>query len=267
MSEGKRNFDFIFVVLTYRNTNDLDDFFKHNKIENAHTIVVNSFYDEQTENTFKEIAQRNDADFISVQNRGYGAGNNAGCKYAIENFKFKYLVISNADIMIESFNIKDVEPYRDSIIAPKIINLSGKNQNPSVPFMPSIITEKFRYWIYTGNHYRILWVYFALSRFKKTLFYAISLFRRKIFSAHGAFLIVPENVLKKLYPLYNEDMFLFNEEEHLGRYAKQKGIDTYYVPEIIIRHKEDGSMSVANINEFEKLKQSYLVYYKYWISK
>jgi GT2 family glycosyltransferase len=267
MSKEKEYYDIVFVVLTYRNTKDLEDFFKFNKIYQSHTIVVNSFFDELSEKTFKEISIINGADFLSVPNRGYGAGNNAGCKYALDNYTFKYLIISNADVMIDTFKVEDIKPYNNSIVAPKIINLSGKNQNPSVPFIPSLITEKFRYWIYTGNHNRILWVYFALSRFKKILFYAISLFRRKIFSAHGAFLIVPEDVLKKLYPLYNEDMFLFNEEEHLGRYAKQKGIDTYYVPEIIIRHKEDGSMSVANINEFEKLKQSYLVYYKYWISK
>ena len=267
MSKEKEYYDIVFVVLTYRNTKDLEDFFRYNKIPQSHTIVVNSFYDELSEKAFKEISINNDADFLSVPNRGYGAGNNSGCKYALENYSFKYLIISNADVMIDTFKVESIEQYKDSIIAPKIINLSGKNQNPSVPFKPSEMLERFRYWIYKGNHQKILWLYFVLSRLKKIFYYFLSPFRRKIFSAHGAFLIVPEDVLKKLYPLYNEDMFLFNEEEHLGRYAKQKGIDTYYVPEIIIRHKEDGSISVANINEFEKLKQSYLVYYKCWISK
>lgn len=259
-----KEYDFIFIVLTYRNTKDLEDFFNYNRTPNSHTIIVNSFYDKASEGMFKEIAIRNGADFLSVPNKGYGAGNNKGCKFALDNYRFKYLVVSNADIMIDSFSIAALEPYKESIVAPKIINLSGKNQNPSVPFKPSMMTEWFRYWIYKGNHNKILWSYFAMSRLKKIIFYCISSFYKRIFSAHGAFVIIPERVLKKLYPLYNEEMFLFNEEEHLGRHALLNGVYTYYVPEIVIRHKEDGSMNLANINEFEKLKQSYMVYYKYW---
>ena len=70
--------------------------------------------------------------------------------------------------------------------------------------------------------------------------------------------------MKRLYPFYNEEMFLFNEEEHLGRLAKENGISTIYAPEIVIQHKEDGSMNVASIDLFERMRQSYLVYYKYW---
>lgn len=80
-------------------------------------------------------------------------------------------------------------------------------------------------------------------------------------------MIFPEAVVKELHPLYDEEMFLFNEEEHLGKLAETKGIATYYAPEIKVRHKEDGSMSLASINEFERLKQSFLVYYKNWIKK
>ena len=68
----------VFVVLVYRNTQDLRDFFKYNDTKDSHTIVVNSYYDEQTENEFKKIASKAEADFISVPNKGYGAGNNAG---------------------------------------------------------------------------------------------------------------------------------------------------------------------------------------------
>lgn len=64
----------VFVVLVYRNTQDLRDFFKYIDIKDSHTIVVNSYYDEQTVIEFKKIALKAEADFISVPNKGYGAG-------------------------------------------------------------------------------------------------------------------------------------------------------------------------------------------------
>ena len=119
---------------------------------------------------------------------------------------------------------------------------------------------------YEKDLYMLSWGMFAWSRIKKIIFYVISPWRKSIFSAHGAFVIFPESVLTKLVPLYNEQMFLFVEEEHLGMLAMKKGIKTIYFPEIVIRHKEDGSMSVASVNLYEKAKQSFLVYYNYWFS-
>lgn len=260
-------YDFIFVVLVYRNTDDLKDFLSSNELPNTKTIVVNSYYDDESEESFRRIAQDYGVDFISVPNNGYGAGNNMGVEYAFKNYNFKYLVISNADIMIEKLQISDLKSYEDSIIAPKILNFSNKNQNPSVPFRPGLFTERIRYWIYSGNHYKMIWCYFAYSRLMKLAYYCISGLRKKIFSAHGAFVIFPSSVVQRLYPFYNEEMFLFNEEEHLGRKAEQLGIQTYYVPDIIIKHKEDGSMKVASVNEFEMMRQSYLVYYDFWLNQ
>lgn len=257
-------YDVVIIVLVYRNSNDLQCFFDSLKINNCKVIVVNSYYDIESENRFKEIAQKNDADYISVPNKGYGAGNNLGCRYALDNYLFKYLVISNADVTIDVFNLSELIKYEDSIIAPKIINLSNKPQNPSMPFKPCALFEKMRFWIYRGNHSKIIWIYYAYLRLTKVIYYAISRYKKEIFSAHGSFVIFPFSVVQRLYPFYNEEMFLFNEEEHLGRHALCNGIKTYYVPEIIIRHKEDGSMNLANMNEFEKKKQSYLVYYWYW---
>ena len=97
-------YDIVFVVLVYRNTDDLKDFFLHNHIKNSHVIVVNSYYDDVSEGDFRKIAEDNGASFISVPNKGYGAGNNRGIEYALEHFNFDFLVISNADIQISKFD-------------------------------------------------------------------------------------------------------------------------------------------------------------------
>lgn len=260
-------YNFIFVVLVYRNTNDLKDFFSSFIIGNSRVIVVNSFYDKVSEKKFQEIAEQNNADFLSVPNKGYGAGNNRGVEYALNNYKFKYLVISNADVIIKKLDMFDLQKLGDGIFAPKLLTLSGKNQNPSSPFVPSILTERYKYWCYKNNHKKLVWLYYIHSRIKKIVYYMIMGWHKKIFSAHGAFVIISSNVVQKLNPIYNEDMFLFNEEEYLGRLARAKEIGTYYVPNIIINHKEDGSMDLANIDDFEKMRQSYMIYYNTWIKK
>lgn len=121
-------YDFVFVVLVYRNTNDLKDFFYHFCIENSKVIVVNSYYDDDSEKEFNQIADRYSADFISVPNKGYGAGNNVGVKWAIDHYQFDNIVISNADIIIEKMSASDIDPRY--INAPDIKNKKGKQQNP-----------------------------------------------------------------------------------------------------------------------------------------
>ena len=267
MIQDKPFFDFVFVVLVYRNTSDLKDFFSHFAVPNSKVIVVNSFYDGTSENEFKEIATKHQSDFISVPNKGYGAGNNKGVSFALEHYGFKYLVISNADVIIENLNLSAIERYGDEIVAPKILTLKGNNQNPSSPFPPHKVSLKIMIYIYEGGHRLLAWPMHAWSRIKKIFFYLISPLYKYVFSAHGAFVIIPFGVIRELHPLFNEEMFLEYEEQHLGMYAKSRGIKTRYVPEIVIRHKEDGSMKIASINEFEVQKQSFNVYYHYWFSK
>ncbi len=263
----KEDYNIIFVVLVYRNLQDLQDFFAHNKAENSHTVVVNSFYDEKSENNFRKIASNNGADFISVPNNGYGAGNNAGVKYVLEHYDFKYLIISNADVIIEKFDFNSLQNHTDCIIAPKIVSINGKKQNPCAPFKPTKAEAYLTYLLYKGNHRKLIWIIFAYSRLKKILFNLIYPMKKNIFSAHGAFVIFPKSVLETLAPLYNEKMFLFKEEAHVAMRARKEGVSTVYLPSIVIKHKEDGSMKVASINVFNMERQSYMEYYNNWFKR
>lgn len=123
----KMKFDIVFVVLVYRNIRDLRDFFNSNEIPDSKTIVVNSFYDDESECEFKEIAESNQADFLSVPNKGYGAGNNRGIDYALSNYDFNYLIVSNADITISRFRKDLIDKFPNAVLAPKILTLNNKN--------------------------------------------------------------------------------------------------------------------------------------------
>lgn len=262
--KDKPHFEFVFVVLVYRNTDDLADFFKYNKVRDSHIIVVNSFFDKKSEQIFNKLATDNGADFISIANKGYGAGNNAGIDFALKHFSFHYLIISNADVVVRSFDKVYLKKYAPGIIAPKLISSSGKNQNPSSPYKPNGLYERYRYIMFKNRHTKLIWLAYAYSRLMKSFFYLLRHFKKEIFSAHGAFVILHYNVIKQLHPIYNERMFLFNEEEHLGRLAEQHCIHTWYEPSIVIHHKEDGSMKIASVNEFERARESFIEYYNYW---
>lgn len=95
----------IFVVVVYRNTLDIIDFLKsvNDKVIDYKVIIVNNYFDNETKEQFEQIAKENNCDFINCENRGYGAGNNTGIRYAMKNYDFDFLTISNPDIIIQSF--------------------------------------------------------------------------------------------------------------------------------------------------------------------
>lgn len=261
-----KHYDIIFIVLVYRNTQDLKDFFSNNHIPNTHTIVVISHYDDTSDKEFMGIARGNNADVIVVENKGYGAGNNRGVEFALAHYEFDSLVISNADITIRKFDTAILKKYQGCIVAPQIIAASGKKQNPNEPYKPSRLFYTLMYDIYKYNLGYLLWGLFAIAKIKRIFYNTIGvhLSGNRIFSAHGSFVIITAGALKKLIPLYNEKMFLMAEEAHLAMNALKEDIKTIYVRDIVIDHKEDGSMSLEYKNEFPIAKQSFTEFYKYW---
>lgn len=260
-----KKYNIIFVVLVYRNTQDLQDFFENLNVLDSHVVVVNSFFDNDSEEKFKKIADYYHADFLSVENKGYGYGNNRGCEYALANFDFNFLVISNADIIIEKLDVNSLKQYDDSIIAPSIINLSGKQQNPLTPWNIDLL-DKWMYFSFVHNFKFIILFICALNRIIRSIFHLLnSLFNyNRVFSAHGSFVIFSVKAVKTLFPFYDEDVFLFTEEGHLAKKAELNNIKTFFVPGVLIRHKEDGSISLLENKPLELTKDSFITFYNKW---
>ena len=257
--------DFVFVVLVYRNTCDLKDFFASLSLPLSKVIVVNSYFDEKSEKDFKTIALKNNADFFSVPNKGYGAGNNRGIEYALLHYDFKYLVVSNADVKIQKIEIGLLEKMPEGIYAPSIHTLSGKQQNPHMPYHSAIL-DRIKYKFFLKNNWNGILMICAVNKVLRLFFLYFARFFNncKIYSAHGAFVILSKNTIKKVMPLYDENVFLFTEEENLAMVAKAYGVSTYYVPFIQIQHKEDGSTSVISDKQRGITCESYITFYKKW---
>jgi GT2 family glycosyltransferase len=254
-------------MLTYKNVDDIRNFLQNFHVPESKIVVVNSFYNNNTNAEVEKLSEEFDADYICVENKGYGYGNNVGIKHALENYLFDYLIISNPDVFIQKFDVNLLNNDIDSIYAPAITTKTGKAQNPYM-YRYFLIFEALRYISYKFNIslpafmaigankiYREIWLlFFKLT--KRT--------KGKIYASHGAFIIFGKNALLKLVPLFNEKMFLYGEENHLAQLAKQRQVEIFYMPDIKILHFKDGSGKIPNKILYKIGKNSYKEYAKYW---
>lgn len=262
------HYKYIFIILTYKSTNDLPeciDSINSNVHENK-IIIVNSHFDDASSKWFAEYSSRHGCDFIDVPNKGYGYGNNRGIEYAKKHYSFEFIVISNPDIIVKKFDDSEIEklPY-GVVIAPMITTIKGKAQNPYW-LKKNCLAERL---IYEGlkNKNRLpLYCGYAINKAIREI--GLKRFRRSmkkemyIYAAHGSFCVYPANVLEVCTPLFDENMFLFSEERYLAHEFENKGIKIILTKSISVIHKEDGSMSVAKINEDDEERKSTIYYYE-----
>lgn len=268
----QERFKYIFVVLTYRNTEDIIDLLDSMKrqVEDYKVVVVNSFYDEETATIIESIAKKYDAVFINVENKGYSYGNNRGIEYALKNYAFEWLVIANPDTVIKKFDFSTLNVEMPVVIAPEIRNLKNHKQNPmkksvsklSLKMQYKGFKKKSNFLVYGGILIAKIKDAFTVckkAKHNKKL--------KKIDTAHGSFVVFSRSVFDKIGLPYDEALFLFGEEGVLSVRTKSVGIPTYYYSGISVLHKEDGSMKFrADISE-HLAKANLYVYEKYFFSE
>lgn len=246
----------VYVVLVYKNIDVLSDFFKSLKMTDSKVIVVNSFYDHATNSDCKDVALKNGADFIPISNKGYGYGNNIGTKYAMDHYLYDFLIVSNSDIEIKSFERLKLYSGKNMVIAPKTIMRTGKYQNPDTPWELKFIYPMLSYAL---NHRSgILYTMCHIcTRLNREIFRVYAFFvkknKYKIFSAHGSFIIFTRKAVESLYPFFDEDMFLYNEEWYLALKARMKNVPIYYIPSIEVLHLEGASSGSIVYSEQDRL--------------
>lgn len=261
----KEAYKYVFVVLTYRNAEDLYDFEKSAKevFGDYHVIVVNSYFDEQTEKRIRQIAEDIGGTFFSVENKGYGAGNNAGIEFAINNYSFEYLIVANADLIFRSFDDKNL-PKENAIIGPALTTVTGKAQNPYWDKERKSIEKT----IYKGHKKRSkLCMYWGqgINRVLREIFLKRSAHSEKpvrVYAVHGACVMFTKDAVAKLFPVYDTNMFLYYEEAYLAKKASRCGINMMYYPMLDVLHKEDGSTRGLSLDLSGYATNSYLYYYE-----
>lgn len=256
-------YDYVFIILVYKNVSVLQGFFDSLTIENSKVVIVNSYYDEESQKECELVAQKNNADFIAIPNKGYGYGNNIGTKYAMENYDYDFLILSNSDIIIKSICRLDKFARETSVIAPKTVMRTGKHQNPDTPWELKFIYPMLSYALNhkSGVVYTICHICTRASRELFLLFSAIyKKDKYKIFSAHGSFIIFTKSAVDRLYPFFDNEMFLYNEEWYLALKARVSSVPIYYIPSIEVLHLEGASSASIDYSEQDRLSFNILNY-------
>lgn len=259
----KDKFKHIFVVLVYKNIDVLKDFFQSFHIYDSKVIVVNSFYDEVSLENCETVSKQYGADFIAIPNKGYGCGNNVGTKYALEHYDFDFLILSNSDIIIKMFDGLDKYNNESFVIAPKTVMKTGKHQNPDTPWELKFIYPMLSYALNhkSGIVYTMCHICTRLSR-EFFRFYAC-VFKKekyKIFSAHGSFIIFTKKAVDILYPFFDNEMFLYNEEWYLALKAKKHNVPIFFIPSFEVLHLEGASSGSVEYSEQDRLSFNILNY-------
>ena len=259
-------YDFVFVILVYRNAADLEDCIIsiEDKVMNKAIIVVNAYYDKQSEKSIHDVAVKHNCIYLNIENKGYSYGNNVGISYARKNLTFKYVIVSNPDIEVEKF--KSSDELSGDIIAPEIIAASGNRQNP-MQAKESKLAEKLIYRGYKNKNKPLFLFGVGIHKINRILFRAVKSHDKggKIYCAHGSFVIFSNKACERLgNKFYDENLFLFAEEAVLAFKAKEIGLNTFFDSGIIIRHKEDGSMKLSDLSVDNEMAKANMYYYEHY---
>lgn len=264
--------EYIFIAVVYRNVEDIVEFLVsiQEHVLDYKVIIVNNYYDESTKSQFEKIATEFHCDFINCENKGYGAGNNAGIRLAIQKYDFDYLIVSNPDIVIKNFSKDVIRQYTDGVIGCKIYNLNHKNQNPML-VRNNVFATRMLYFGIRNKSMPKLIIGKGLNKLERIIGRILlgwkKLNHRRVYQIHGSFLIFTRSAINQIGAPYDEAMFLFGEEGYLAYLLDQKKIPTYYCNAVEVLHKEDGSMRFRNdINE-ECTKASTYFFEKYYFEK
>lgn len=263
-------FKYVVILLVYQNVADLIECIEsvQKEIESCRIVVVNAFYDEESYHSIKKAAKEMQCDFINIENKGYSYGNNAGIQFAKEHYIFEYVIISNPDIIVKNFNDSRISGF--DAIAPKIVTVSGKHQNPMI-VRENKFAEYLIYWGFKKKKNLLLFLGIGINKVIRMCYQWFMPLKKKdcypIYAAHGSFVILGKKVLDKLKPVYDEKLFLFAEESVLAHKMKSNSLRTCYTDKIEVLHKEDGSIKLSKFSVNDEIAKANIYYYEHYRQK
>lgn len=259
--------DLIIIVLTYRNHKDLRELFasyssSFNDLK-IQTIVVDAYYNDDCSVEIEKVARNNGADYLRIPNKGYSFGNNYGIQYANAHYEYDYLIISNADIEIKSFDRAQLDKLPKGVYGPKIQTKDGKLQNPMY-CKRNLLSRKLVYkGLLEDSKFKlamgIIFNKFQTNMQKRNLRYP-----NRVYQLHGSFLIFSKEVIDILQTVFDENMFLFAEETYLSKILENKNIPSFYIPEILVTNKENSFKQFDRACNTNFKKSNIYVYENYY---
>lgn len=234
-----------FLIVNYNdfmNTSNLVNNIKNYKCIDEILIVDNNSSEEE-----KEKLKKLDVNIIySTENKGYSSAINIGSKYLINKYKECYIIISNADIIIDNENdIKKLIATFDqntAVVSPLIEQNGSFNKGWK---MPSVMDEILMNIPYIHR--------FIKRKLENKLEYKVN----KVDVISGCFFVIKSKVLEAIDYL-DENVFLYYEENILSKKIKKINEDILINSDVIVVHNHSVTIdkNIKKINKYKILKKS-----------
>lgn len=220
-------------------------------------IVDNKSTDESVDRIKQENISH--CDIIEVaENKGYAAGNNIGCKYAIEKYSVDYIFISNPDVIFGREYVEcilavfeDKKEY--SVLTGLMKYPDGRDDKRQYLLLP-------QYWEDVANCYAI-----GRKIVSKYLDRCIKVDYSKqineVEALPGSLFAIRSETLKRIN-FFDENTFLYYEENILGIKLKQIGTKLGLVTQIEYLHDHSATIkkNVQSVKRRKIINQSVLYY-------
>lgn len=227
-----------------------------NKISNYsilnHIIIVDNNSTDDSLSILNQISNKKVHVISSGANKGYGYGNNCGIKFAQENFNSQYIVISNPDVYFHESTISKLcrvlENDPSLLMASAVMtDQNGKKQsNTAWKTLPN-----FKFIINEGALVRR---FMKLDQYRD-LFKQSTSNLKYVDCLAGSFFILKQNTLFES-GVYDENMFLYCEEDYLGWKIKEDG----YRAALLLTEKYIHAHGKTINKAYSKSKQDKLIF-------
>jgi GT2 family glycosyltransferase len=219
-------------------------------------IVDNNSSDNSVENIKQLFHGRDYLTLIeSRENLGFGKGCNLGAKKA----SGKYILFLNSDTEILDKGFISMTKYLED--NPKVAILGGKLENSDSSIQAS-----------AGKFYNLFNLFLMVLGLERLGFLRSSpSIIKKVDWVSGACMMVRQDIFEKLSG-FDEKLFMYMEDMEICFRAKKLGYETYFHPNVKLKHKSFGSSNkaFAIINIYKGILHFYSkhkTYLEYLIAK
>lgn len=201
----------------------------------------------------------------SYENGGYGKGNNFGCRYAVAHYSdVDTLAIMNPDVRLENIEIINnmLNTLRDN---PDCAIVGASTISSDGVFIPG-----YSIWNIPNDKEVVMNYATPLKRSRSCKMISNGI--AAVDCVLGAFFMTPLNKFVEL-GMFDENMYLYNEENVLGIKCKQKGysvlwlINDYYIHGISKNKNEKKVNKLKKFINMQKLTHASYISRRYLIRK
>ncbi len=247
--------DLVLIVLNYNDYETTTKFIDNTKkIRSISKVVVvdNCSTDDSFAELSKYVNDRIDV-IRTVENRGYASGNNFGIRYAKQKYNPQYILISNPDVILNEKSINGIIDF-----------LNKELDNIGMVSCKMICDSKIRTrhgWKLPKYSDCILENLILLKRvlnLKKTS-YPDDYFKKEYSQVDvipGSFFVISQKVMNEI-GMFDEDTFLYGEENIISYKLKDKGYKNYILNDFSYIHNHSVSISKSISSLGKKLDMAY----------